>query len=361
MSRMTPKRRATRTLWEDQSVEYNTEAPSVVTAMRNERWKRIAVKAGLFVVLPVTLLTSLSTIASPTGRDTGTDVVSSTGANSSPGKSAAYAEMSRWLSSDPSPLPDGQIVSWDGFTLVPTPAPQAGDNGKAIDYRFELHEFTLERGGARFAATVQVAVNDLAGATAVGSPNLAPVAATAVDVDSPWFGVTSTNAPKPVAEAVSSWADAFTSGDPDELRRTVQDKSTEHAYVPLSGVSEVAGTTIVTAGFVPTGDDKQAKPDTLIVRVQLTVWWDGQKQSDTPGSTPEKGTAKPTPISYDLLVHDAQSASPVVVAWGGPGTGPELRPHGNALVGVDVSVTDPTPAPTGTPESTDTTNDGEAG
>lgn len=341
--------RAGRSVWEDQSTEYNPDAPAVVLALRRERWKRRALQTIAWGVLPVCLVTAFATNAAVNANTAASNThVSSTSVNASAGKAAAYAAVQEWLSAVPSPLPGAGIVSWDGFAVETAPEPDPDDTAKAPTYRFETHTFTLARGTQLYTAAIQVAVDGDASAVVTSTPTLTPIVSASIDdqLDT-WFGFDTANASASVSDAVTAWADAFTSGDADELRRAVQDKDSAHTYVPLTGVDAVISATIIAAADVPTGDDN-VKPTQMILRVEVSVWWDGEKPAD------ETSTTKPKPITYDLLVDDADTASPFVVAWGAVGSAPTLKPHSNALTGVKLAEprdepNSPTPAPTETP------------
>lgn len=344
MARKSP--RTSRSVWEDQTTEYNPDAPAVQSAIRSERLKRRALLWIAWVVVPLCLLVSLGLAASNTSNQKPTDLSkASTAANASPGKAAAFAAVQQWLAGDPSPLPGGALISWNGFTVEDPPPADPDSAAPAPTYRFESHVFTLARGVQMFTATVQVAVDGPASAMATSSPALSPVLnAQLTDTVVPWFGVKTTTATVPVQDAVKSWATAYASGDPNALRRAVQDKDVDHTYVPLSDVASVADVRITSAADVPT-DDKTKKPTQMIVRVELSLWWNG---SQPPADAVEN--RKPAPITYDLLIDDADTASPFVVAWGPAGTGTTLKAQANALTGVDLqqlkAPTTTVPAPT---------------
>lgn len=323
--------RTSRSVWEDQSTEYNPEAPAVVAALRAEKWKRRALYVIAWGVVPLCLLVTFAVISGNNAEDKSTDLTeASVLTNSSSGKSAAFAAVQQWLGADPSPLPGGAIVSWNGYTIEKPPAPKPDDNTKPLTYRFETHSFTVARGDQLFAVAVQVAVDGSASAMATSTPTLTPIVNADVNGQiASWFGLDSVSPPEAVADAVTAWANAFTSGDPDELRRAVQDKNPDHTFVPLTGVTSVASTSITAAADVPTGDEN-VKPTQMIIRVELSVWWNGEEPAD------DAQSKKPAPITYDLLIEDADTASPYVVAWGPVGSGPTLKAHGNAVTGLDL-------------------------
>jgi len=350
------QRRASRSVWEDQSTDLNPQAPSVVRAVRAEKWKRRALTTIAWGVIPVCALVSLGFVSANVAPKPGLDMATaSLLTNSSEGKSVAYAAVQEWLEAAPSPLPGGVLVSWDGYTVQEPPKANTDNGEQQIMYRFENHAFTAARGAQQFTITVQVAVDDTAGATVTATPSISPIANVKVPgTIVPWFGYDSTSASQDVQKAVDAWADAFTSGDPDILLRAVQDKNTSHAYLPLSGVADVDEVVIIAAGYKPVEGEKVTNPDQILVRAEIRVWWDGQEPVDENGNDREA----PEPITYDLLIADAGTASPYVVAWGGPGSGPALTPYMNALNGVEVTVPTQTDGPTPTPSET-TSGEGE--
>lgn len=77
--------------------------------------KKIARRARMFrflawtsiILAPIALIGWISSLGASTGSE-------SLSATSSPGRAAATEAVRSWLSADPSPLPGGEIISWDG-------------------------------------------------------------------------------------------------------------------------------------------------------------------------------------------------------------------------------------------------------
>lgn len=274
----------------------------------------------------------------------------------SPGKATATAEVEKWLAMTPPPLMGGRIVSWDGFISIEKPAQttQEAKTNPLPDYEFEVHTFTLaDENDNLFTSSVQVAVGpDSSGSVIVGSPSLLAVPPSAdIQVASPWFGFTRSAAGDSVTQSVEAWATAFTSGDPATLRLAVGDSDSNHSFMPLYGVTDVVAD-VTHASFVPpTGEEAEkytagSPTGTMLAQVDLTITWNGAPEL-------EQGERNSTVITYDLLISKADTASPQVVAWGAPGTAPELEAYGNALIGNDVKGQDKpgaTPKPTDAPE-----------
>lgn len=261
---------------------------------------------------------------------------------SSPGKSTAFVAMETWLALDPQPLLGGQIISWDGFEDIAKPeqTQQEAKRNPLPDYNFELHSFTLADGnGNLFTSKVQIAVGPGdSGSVAVGTPSLSAVPPTAsISVVSPWFGFSRSAAPKAVSNSVAAWATAFTSGDPAKLLLAVGDGNPDHSYMPLYGVKSVSSEVSFASYVPPTGDAAesytQGQPTgKMIAQVKLIITWDGAPEL-------EQGQRNTTVVTYDILITRANEASPQVVAWGGPGTGPTLETYQNALVDNQIKTT----------------------
>lgn len=328
----------TRSVWEAEGFEHNAEAPAIVKAARGERWKRWTIGGLAFVAVPLAALGVMGNVASSVSRTDGTVDVStiSITTNDSIGKSVAWTTLADWIAGTPSPFPGGVILSWDGFTTQAPPA-QTSKNEDPIEYSFETHRFTVVRDGERFNATVQVAVTEAGAAVATSTPSLSPIAdidLTQTPVD--WFGVksSSTASTPEVQESISSWLTAFASGDPDELRRAIQDSKKGRSFVPLTGVKAVTSSKVTAVAELTDENDKPT--GYVVARVSAVLNW-GDVAVDGKQSTQ-------APVTWDVLVADADSATPYVVAWGAPGTGPDLTPYENGVTGVDVEQRSATPA-----------------
>jgi len=125
--------------------------------------------------------------------------------------------------------------------------------------------------------------------------------------------------------AVQAWAAAYTSGDPAALRLTVGDPDPARGYLPLTGVA-AADTTV--------GPSTVLDPATVAVRVELAITWPTAEPAGSATAavtSPAEPPAAAAKVAFDVLVTGADTAAPRVVAWGGPGTGPELTPFRNAV------------------------------
>ena len=194
-------------------------------------------------------------------------------------------------------------------------------------FTLELHNFTVIDGNNMlYTVSVQVADDEATGPQVVGEPSLIPDALSSANfqMDETWPGYQRANLPPNVDTAVDSWAKAFTSGRPDDLRQAVGDPNADHTYTPLYRVTEYESTI---------GDSATISKSQAILRLDISLRWEGQSISEE---------SKESTISYDLLISGVDSASPRVTSWGAPGTGPDLEDYSVALVGRDTSnVEDP--------------------
>lgn len=319
-------------LWSDDQL---VEAPAKNSAayQLSERWTRSIrtyTKVAVWSSPVIALL--LLVIYSESGQQVVPDKVVVTNQVDSAGKSAAIIAENAWMDSDPSPLNGGEIVAWNGFD-VKKPAKivvALEEVTIAPAYAIEVHYFTLtDAQGFDYASEISIGVSKTDGARPLSTPSLTPIppAAGGWETSGAWYGLQSAEASKAVTATVEAWSQAFTSGDPTALGQNVQDPKANHAYMPLTGVSAVEST-VISAGSIPVltadGQPSEVAPKTIVVQIQLKLTWAGVAPSTTGSGN--------SVITYDLLVEKADTASPVVVAWGGSGSGTSLKPYGNAVV-----------------------------
>lgn len=334
MAKQKTKRGAAHDMWSDQHLAEKPAKNSEAVRL-SERWVRTIrtytkVSVWSFPVTALLLLvvySGMEAVVPPTEQVISNQVDSA-------GKSAAIIAENAWISATPSPLVGGKIVAWNGFDVKPKPKVSEAMS-KIVnnpDYTIEIHHFTLtDSQGLDYSSDVAVAVSAVHGSSALGTPSLTPIppAASGWASNGAWYGLKNENVPAPVTAAIESWSKAYTSGNPTVLGQNVQDPKANHGYVPLTGVDSVKSST-VQAGSVPIvdadGRASNATPATLIVQVQLEIVW----ATGTPASTQETNGNRM--ITYDLLIHHADTASPVVVAWGGAGSGTTLTPYSNAVI-----------------------------
>lgn len=282
---------------------------------------------------------------------------------SSEGKPLAMSTVRSWLAEEPSPVPGGSILSWDGFTDVPFSATDdsstESENTEKPTYTVERHHLTVEDGQkALFKVDVEIAVDKQAGPQVLGAPSLMPMVAqgTGFQADSPWPGMSAAaNVPDAVSTSVISWQKAFTSGNGNELRQVVSDPDTKHTYQALSGIESATAEVTDGAYFTTIKDGDEVETDKLLLRVELAVKWAANAESGD-----QLDSSLPV-LTYDLLVTGAKSGSPKVVAWGGPGSGQTLKPYGNAIAVNDSNdSTQPSQQPSTGPDDSAPQEPGEA-
>src|SRR5699024_961151 len=199
-----------------------------------------------------------------------------------------------------------------------------------------VHNFTVTAQGRLFAVEVSTLTDPGLGTVVVGTPSLMPhvPAAENLTAASPWPGAVEAQMPQRGPDVVTSWAQAFTSGDPEQLRLATGDPDGSHSYMPLTGAylvgAEVKDVAVPKGQLTDRGKAPDA-PSSLVVRVSLALSWDSppaEGEQEGQGQIPESSR-----VSYDLLLTSTDTASPRVVAWGGPGSGPSLSPYANAVTG----------------------------
>ncbi len=91
-------------------------------------------------------------------------------------------------------------------------------------------------------------------------------------------------------------------------------------------------------------------PPAMVVRVDARLYWLRSGETQPPSGLPADQTA---PVAFDVLVQRADTASPVVVAWGAAGSGERLVAFTNAIVGRNLvaSTTEPSAAVSTAPSS----------
>ena len=324
------------------------ELPRAGTADTNRMQRQVKLlrryARASMVLLPIALL-GVVLLASSASSQSGSAASVDVGQ-----QAVASAAVTRWLDADPAPLPGGRLLTWDSMRVVATTKADSATGTDAAT--LEEHSFTVLTGtGARVQVQVLVRV---AGAQVqvAGAPSLLMVEQEQtgrVDTALQWPGSEPGAPSDEVVRAVKSWAAAYTSGDPAALRQQVGDPDSSHAYLPLTGLSGAQPTVGAGAWLTTQSGHSTNRTGYMVVRLTLPLAWNG-------GPVDKDGKARAASTDYDLLVADAATAAPKVVAWGGPGTGPTLTPYANA-VGVDAQSSGgattapavvPTPTPTGT-------------
>jgi hypothetical protein len=389
-------------IWLDVEEAPRSGLPDTAKNARRAKTLRIFVWASV-VLFPIALLALIGTAGSSS------EVPAATAGQSSKGRIAATGALEAWLDSPQSPLPDGELISWDGAVERTSEVVEPTGDGAGYTVTTESNTFTVgvripeattttttkpakaegsssEKSTTTTAATtttegdssspaadetdtptisagdtpstwsatyqveVLVALDSRGGAIVVSQPSIIPIPSASADSWAPstptWTGLTSTQAPENVKTAASRWTDAYVSGDADDLRLATGDPTETNVYTPLVG--PLSATTEVTAAA--SADEGV----TMVVRVSITARWPGQPD---PADDSTDSDAVTPPFELDLLVEGADTGAPVVVAWGPPGSGADLTAYSNAVTGDRelATTTSTTEAPTTTTEATTTT------
>lgn len=280
------------------------------------------------VLLPIALLAIISFMPKFLEKPAVAPVVNNQ--LDSPTKPVAMQAVKDWLAKLPSPLPGGQILSWDGVEIQAEPKSETDPNTSQIKETqgLQLHTMTVvSPSGSFFTTQVQVGYSPVRGAKILGEPTLIPRAPDDKQTWpnlKPWPNLVDVTKTEPVEQAVIAWAKAFTSGDPDALRLNVGDTGADRSYVPLVQVTASDVRVGLVASQKPPKEDIEKKPSQVVAQVSFAVVWQ---------NTPIGRGETPARVTYDVLIEQADTASPKVVAWGGAGTGESLKPYANAVEG----------------------------
>ncbi len=309
--------------------------PDADRMAKRQKWLRRYVKSSVYL-LPFVLVLSLFVELSNVHPRT-TSSASNGSASSSPGRTVATLALERWMAETPSPLPHATIQSWDGARdIAPAPVKAGPGQTAPVTWTAELDTFTLIVGSSTptvYSAVLEVALKPGGGAVALGGPSLTVQPPTATTsgwaTGAPWSGITSTGTVSaPVQSAIDGWLTAFTSGSGSQLRLAVGDTRSSVYYVAMAGIASATDNVVATAtrvapNLAPTATSMN--PSAEIVEVTLSLLWKGEKSPAFGSSTSGPAT------TMDLLLERANTAAPVVVAWGPPGSGPGLVPYQNAV------------------------------
>lgn len=307
---------------------------------RAQRWADLRARflvGMLLVMLPLFVVALGSAIA--TIRQAQSSPAASSTAGSPAVSAYAAAAVNAWLGSVPAPLPEGRIL----VVGDPRPAPVVAvseENAGTARPTSSLVDVVVSSPAGMFTATVQVGTDPRGSLKVLAGPSLEPFAPAATDDwagSTPWPGLSVTAPADPLVKAIQGWASAYTSGDPVTLRLAVGDTSGTAYYTPLVGVSSVASDVVAAAAV-------DATSSRVVARVELVLTWSGAPAAAA-GSTP-------VPVVFDVLIERADTAAPLVTAWGAPGSGPALTRYANAVDGTARPTAIPTPSLSPSPSVT---------
>jgi len=327
--------------WSDVEQAPTEQATSTDKLVRRFRVWRIVIIATL-IFAPLVTLSGAALIAQRSDATPG-DVASQF--TSAPGQSEATLAVTAWIAGDNSPLPGGHVLTWVGATTTPWPDSADRIGEETPDYDLWVHTFTVSNasGTIIYTASVQVASSESLGVRVIGNPSLIPGAPPSSDLPTTvaWPGWGTSQAAQSLTDAVTQWVKAYTSGDATALRLAVGDPDDSHAYMPLTGITDVQVS--VGAAATPAATNPNLGTDVALVRVTVAFLRSGSFNDD------QQSERAVSTFDLDLLVADASTGAPRVVAWSGPGYGVLLTPYVNA-VAADRVKGQPDTEPTSTPE-----------
>lgn len=323
-------------------VQNNIQAPSMKTLVSRQKFYRGFLYTTVFALIPISVLTGLTVVGGNAAKkDVAADSISQL-ANNSDGRATATIAVNNWLNAEGSPLPGGVIISWDGFEKKT--APPAKNDSQKVEYTQEIHHFTLTANGQIYDSQIVILIDDILGTAVAGTPSLLPqftgTNSGLTQGAVPWLGWEAVPSPKNVDVAVQTWAEALVSGDRNKLLQVTGDPNESDFFLTLKGV-ETVSSQIVAVG-IETASKKDATVKEVVAQVTLNLVWIGQPLD-------ANGKTKTSPVTYDVLISDANTASPKITSWGGPGSGPSLTKYSVAIKNVTNNPTDTTfstPGPT---------------
>lgn len=324
---------------------------------KKARWMRLYIRALVFFALPLLVVVNLAYIA----RDIGSSEAEAVQVVEvySPHKPIAVQEVQRFLSQQPSPMPGVRLSGWDYVEVTKDGkaaledadlTEEQRDEAMAEAVSTETHYLTLvSETDSYYTASVEVAYSDIDGAwvtapvSVVSSPPKADTSKTAVSRVFPQRGDVTAGSGNAFEPAVQNWAENYFSADPIRLKQSVADGRPESSYMPMPHAeSVVANVKELAAARGATHNELSDAYDHVIAHISLEVTWPDvteghpglvSKPDTTSGkdddAEPEEHTAE---FSYDVLIHGADTATPIVVAWGPAGTADDLEAYDNAVL-----------------------------
>src|SRR5699024_7666359 len=93
-------------------------------------------------------------------------------------RAAATIAVEEWLSAEPSPLPQGRVLSWNWAQEVPDlKEPERGSGGEIEPWDTIIaHDFTVVGKSTTFSVQVNTLVDPVGGVLVMGTPSLLPYA-----------------------------------------------------------------------------------------------------------------------------------------------------------------------------------------
>lgn len=342
------RKKNTESLWDETTTVPEEELVKQLKNKRQSRYKWMKRGVWLSIIMaPILALVALMWYMDTQNPDPTPQPPTSLEINDSIGKNAAITTVEAWLEGDPQPIPGGTLISWNGYTVQKKPAivdEESRETAAGViipKWDREIHYFSVSSSnGMLFQVTLEVDVDETLGARVEAIPFAEPLVPTVSggwdDAGEPWYGYQSAQTTPGITSSVEAWVQAYVGGNPGALRNIVGDPNENHFYLPMSGIQK-ATVTVERVAYKPSDDPSagvEKNPDTVLARIKVALLWKGQVQKDSEAYAI---------YNLDLLIENADTASPRVVAWGGPGTGASLKRYGNAVVGVTIeTIPDPT-------------------
>lgn len=277
---------------------------------KTNRW-RLAVLASL-VLSPLAIGSALSAAFSAQAPATS----SSDGTNqaTAPGRALATRELVTFLSSDGQVILDASAPVWAGATQL---ANRTDSDEGVIEVW--VHTFEITSPDRAYLAYVTIGQNENGQGALIGAPHLATTSLAAQEMSFDlWPGTHTITAPAPVSDAVKAWATAYANDDSALLRMATGDNDVAHGYEGLGSVSLVSANLSQVSELAASGG--RFDPANVLAALTLEV----RGVCAAPDS-------QSVSIAFDLLIGAANTANPHILAWGPPGSGPNLSPYQNAV------------------------------
>jgi len=278
---------------------------------------------GTIGLFPIAILVIIVLAAQLATGGIGKDAPQSS-AGVDPQVAIAQTQVEKWLDSATSPLPGGRVLAYNGSSSA-APAVDKRTRQTQPDYRLNTYRFTVEGADGQLYQTSAQLVTSSQGTSLFAEPALLPLPGgvsdqARSDQDAwPWPGVEQGTASDAFEPAIKEWADAYTSGDPAALKQAINDPNQGRTYLPLNGIKFTKIDIAQVGNLWAKGDNRQAenaRPSQALVRINVST-------------VDDASTDQAAQLTYDLLLDQANSASPIVVAWGSPGA--QLSPYVNGV------------------------------
>lgn len=348
MARKNKKKQAVNDFFTHDVVEAPTEGASIFrTSDKQALFYRWMIRITVFVMLPLMVITIFGMAAQSFMGDDGPP----------PGREEAVSEyrplaeeaVNRWVSEEP--MPGLELLGWSyAVTLEDRDEviaqmeedddlPDEEEDLAAID-SVEVHYFNLATSsGSFYTASVQVSHNPMDGARVTSDVSLVADEPMVLDPDYSGFDEEdATEVTEGMSRAAQSWAEAYYSANPDELKLAVGDGRDGYGYMPMPAADEI-DVSVEEAMTHPSAEtsEESPQPDIVYARISLTLTWPLPDYEDDELAEMEEAGTLPEPdemeVSYDVLIEEADSQAPVIVAWGPVGEYELLEPFSNAVEG----------------------------